>query len=111
MSSMPIPPIADVCDGWLWNINEIFWSNLSYPNMILVGVKALATSQMNGADIQVMVDIVHDIGSDTVIPPQLAAYEHDNPAIVGFDVLANPTYGALSACQYRCSGYAVHGPI
>ncbi len=86
-----------VCDGWLWNINEIFWSNLSYPNMILVGVKALATSQMSGADIQVMVDIVHDIGSDTAIPPQLAAYEHDNPAIVGFDVLANPTYGAAKA--------------
>jgi predicted phage tail protein len=83
-----------VCDGWLWNINEIFWSNLSYPNMILVGVKALATSQMSGADIQVMVDIVHDIGVDTAIPPQLAAYEHDNPAIVAYDVLYNPTYGA-----------------
>lgn len=82
-----------VCDGWLWNINEIFWSNLSYPNMILVGVKALATSQMSGADIQVMVDITHDLGVDTVLPPQLAGYEHDNPAVVAYDVLCNSLYG------------------
>jgi len=82
-----------VCDCWLWNINEIFWSNLSYPNMILVGVKALATSQLNGGSIQLMATITHDIGADTVIPAQLSAYEHDNPAIVAYDVLVNPLYG------------------
>jgi predicted phage tail protein len=82
-----------VCDCWLWNINEIFWSNLSYPNMILVGVKALATSQLNGGSIQLMATITHDIGADTVIPAQLSAYEHDNPAIVAYDMLTNPLYG------------------
>jgi predicted phage tail protein len=82
-----------VCDGWLWNVNEVTWSNLSYPNMILVGVKALATSQLSGLNIQVMCDVEHDIGADTSLPPQLAAYEHDNPAIVAYDVLTNPTYG------------------
>jgi hypothetical protein len=82
-----------VCDCWLWNINEIFWSNLSYPNMILVGVKALATSQLNGGSIQLMATITHDIGADTVIPAQLSAYGHDNPAIVAYDMLTNPLYG------------------
>ena len=85
-----------VCDGWLWNINEVFWSNLSYPNMVLVGVKALATSQMSGSDIQVMSTVTHDIGADTVLPPALAGYEHDNPAIVAYDVIMNPTYGAAA---------------
>jgi predicted phage tail protein len=86
-----------VCDGWLWNVNEVFFSNLSYPNMILVGVKALATSQMSGVNIQVMVDIEHEIGTDTVLPPELQGYEHDNPALVAYDVLCNPTYGAGKA--------------
>jgi hypothetical protein len=82
-----------VSDGWLWNVNEIFWSNLTYPNMVLIGVQALATSQMSGEDIQVMATITHDIGADTAIPSQLSVYEHDNPAIVAYDILANPLYG------------------
>jgi predicted phage tail protein len=82
-----------VADGWLWNINELFWSNLTYPNMVLLGVKALATEQMSGANIQIMATITHDIGADTVLPAALAIYEHDNPAIVAYDVLTNPTYG------------------
>jgi hypothetical protein len=83
----------DVTDGWLWNINEVFWSNLTYPNMILVGISALATSQMSGSNIQVMATIKHDIGVDTVLPALLAGFEHDNPAIVAYDVLTNPIYG------------------
>ena len=82
-----------VADGWLWNINEVFWSNLTYPNMILVGVKALATSQMSGTDIQVQATIVHDLGADTTLPAALSGYDHDNPAIVAYDVLTNPLYG------------------
>jgi len=82
-----------VCDGWLWNINELFWSNLSYPNMILVGIKALATSQLSGADIQVMATITHGLGEDTVLPAQLANYETDNPAIVSYDQQTNTLYG------------------
>ena len=83
----------NIADGWFWNVNEIFWSNLSYPNMILVGVKALATSQLNGGSLQIMATITHDIGEDTVIPSALASYEHDNPAIVCYDMLTNPLYG------------------
>jgi hypothetical protein len=82
-----------VCDGWLWNINEVFWSNLTYPNMILLGLKALATSQLSGADIQIMAEITHDLGVDTTLPAALAGFEHDNPALVAYDVLQNPTYG------------------
>lgn len=86
-----------ICDGWLWNINEVFWSNLSYPNMILLGIHALATSQLSGADIQVMTEIVHDIGADTTLPAALAGFAHDNPAIVAYDVIMNPLYGAASS--------------
>ncbi len=82
-----------VCDVWLWNINEITLSDLAYPNMVLVGVKALATSQLSGANLQVMATITHDIGEDTVLPASLAGFEHDNPAIVAYDVLSNTLYG------------------
>lgn len=82
-----------VCDVWLWNVNEVTLSDLSYPNMILVGVQALATSQMSGADLQVMATVTHDLGEDTVLPAQLSSFEYDNPAIVAYDVLTNPLYG------------------
>jgi predicted phage tail protein len=91
------PDAQHVCDGWLWNINEIFWSNLSYPNMILVGVKALATSQLNGGSIQLMATVTHDIGADTVLPALLSGFEHDNPAVVCYDMLTNPLYGMAIA--------------
>jgi hypothetical protein len=61
--------------------------------MILIGVKALATSQLNGGSIQIQATIQHDIGADTVLPAGLAGYEHDNPAVVCYDLLANPIYG------------------
>src|SRR5581483_6141997 len=81
-------------DIWLWNVNEITLSNLAYPNMILVGVQALATSQMSGANLQIQATIVHDLGVDTTLPAELASFEHDNPAIVAYDVLTNSLYGA-----------------
>jgi hypothetical protein len=82
-----------VCDIWLWNINEVEFSDLAYPNMILIGVQALATSQMSGSDLQIMATITHLLGEDTTLPTQLASYETDNPAIVAYDVLTNTLYG------------------
>ena len=90
----------DICDVWLWNINEVTLSDLAYPNMILVGVQALATAQMSGADFQIMCDIVHDLGEDTTLPAALAGFEHDNPAVVAYDVLTNPIYGCGVAPAY-----------
>jgi predicted phage tail protein len=88
------PTVAQyVDDTWLWNINEISLSDLAYPNMVLIGVQALATSQMSGAALQIQATITHDIGADTVLPLALSGFEHDNPAIVAYDVLANPLYG------------------
>jgi predicted phage tail protein len=84
---------SQVCDGWLWNINELFWSNLSYPNMVLLGIKALATSQLSGSSIQVMATITHDLGEDTTVPTLLSSYETDNPALVAYDLLTNTLYG------------------
>jgi predicted phage tail protein/sulfur carrier protein ThiS len=87
-------------DIWLWNINEVFLSDLAYPNMVLIGVSALATSQLSGANLTVQATITHDIGADTVLPTALVGFEHDNPAIVAYDVLANPLYGmAVPAAQ------------
>jgi hypothetical protein len=82
-----------VCDVWLWNVNEVVLSDLCYPNMILVGVQALATSQMSGANLQISADVQHDLGEDTLLPFQLTGFEHDNPALVAYDVLTNPLYG------------------
>jgi len=82
-----------VCDVWLWNINEVEFSDLAYPNMILIAVQALSTSQMSGSNLQIMADITHALGEDSMLPTQLAGYSTDNPAIVAYDVLTNTLYG------------------
>ncbi|MGA7887603.1 MAG: phage tail protein [Acidobacteriaceae bacterium] len=82
-----------VSDIWLWNINEVTFSDLAYPNMILVGIEALATTQLSGASLQLMATITHDLGTDTALPAALSGFEHDNPALVAWDVLTNPLYG------------------
>lgn len=84
-------------DGWLWDVTEIQFTDLAYPNMCLLGIRALATSQLAGADITVLATWVHDIGADTVLPTALAGFEHDNPAIVAYDILMNPLYGMASS--------------
>lgn len=96
-----------VSDGWLWNINEVTLSNLTYPNMVLVGLKGLATSQLSGLDIQVQSTIQHGIGADTVLPAALTSYGYDNPAVVAYDLLTNPTYGmGVSASNIDVPAFA-----
>ncbi len=89
-----------VTDIWLWNVNEITLSDLAYPNMVLIGVNALASGQLNGTNLQLTATITHTLGEDTVLPAQLAGFETDNPALVAYDVLTNPLYGmAVPASQ------------
>lgn len=84
-------------DGWLWDVTEIQFTDLAYPNFCLLGIRALATSQLSGANVTVLATWTHDIGADTVLPAQLAGYEHDNPAIVAYDIIMNPVYGMASS--------------
>ncbi len=84
-------------DGWLWDVTEIQFTDLAYPNSILLGIRALATSQLSGADVSVLATWTHDIGPDTVLPSALSGFEHDNPAIVAYDIIMNPLYGMASS--------------
>jgi len=84
-------------DGWLWDVTEVQFTDLAYPNFCLLGIRALATSQLSGANVTVLATWTHDIGADTVLPAALAGFEHDNPAIVAYDILINPLYGMASS--------------
>jgi len=84
-------------DGWLWDVSEFQFTDLAYPNFCLLSIGALATSQLNGASINVLATWTHDIGADTVLPAALAGFEHDNPAIVAYDIIMNPLYGMASS--------------
>lgn len=76
---------------WVHNVNEITYRTLAYPNMVLVGVRALATNQLSGGNPQVLADISFDLSMP--MPAELAAYPHDNPACVAIDMMTSPVYG------------------
>lgn len=79
-------------DIWLWNVNEIFFQDFAYPNMILVAIRALATNQLSGANVNVVTTLMHHI--NVTLPTELAGFADDNPAIVAYDLLVNSVYGA-----------------
>ena len=87
-------------DAWLWDVSELQFADLAYPNMILLGIRALATSQLSGADITVVANVTHGLGEDTVLPTALQAFETDNPAVVAADMLLNPLYGMSATNPY-----------
>ncbi len=82
-----------VCDIWFWNVSEITLQNLCYPSQVLIGVQGVANAQLNGTDLQLVATIQHGLGTDTILPSELASFEVDNPAIVAYDLLTNPLYG------------------
>ena len=84
-------------DAWLWDVTEIQFADLAYPNFILLSIDALATSQINGSSITVQATMTHSIGADTVLPAALAGFEPDNPALVAYDIITNPLYGMASS--------------
>lgn len=86
---------------WIHSINEITYQDLSYPNMILVGVRALATNQLSGADINITALITYGLRTldNNLLPAALQAYEEDNPACVAADILLDPLYGGGQGCQ------------
>jgi sulfur carrier protein ThiS len=80
---------------WIHSVNEISFIDLIYPNMILIGVRALATNQLSGQNINITAEI--DFGLRTVdeglMPDQLLAYEEDNPSCVLADMFLDDLYG------------------
>ena len=76
---------------WLHAINEVQYQDLAYPNMILVGVRALATNQLSGSNFNVTADITYACNAS--LPTALASYSHDNPALVAYDMLVDSLYG------------------
>jgi hypothetical protein len=82
-------------DMWVHSVNEITYQDLAYPNMVLIGVRALATSQLSGSGIKVTALIEHGLRTlDTgVLPAALQQFEEDNPACVAADMLLDDLYG------------------
>jgi len=80
---------------WLHSVNEITYQDLAYPNMILLGVRALATNQINGANINVTALVEYGLRTldNNVLPSALQAFEEDNPACVAADMLLDDLYG------------------
>lgn len=76
---------------WVHSINEVQYQDLAYPNMILVGVRALATDQISGANINITAQVEYGVGTE--LPAALAGYQSNNPAVVSYDMLVNPLYG------------------
>jgi hypothetical protein len=80
---------------WLDSVNEITYQDLIYPNMVLLGIRALATNQLSGSDINVQATIQHGLRSldENTLPAALQAYEEDNPACVAADMMIDTLYG------------------
>jgi hypothetical protein len=82
-------------DIWMHSVNEISLLDLAYPNMILVGVRALATGQLAGSQLDLTALIVHGCRTldNNIMPGALQAFEEDNPACVAADMMLDGLYG------------------
>lgn len=80
---------------WIHSVNEITYQDMCYPNMILVGVRALATNQLSGANINITAVIEYGLRTldNNILPAALQAYEENNPACVAADMMLDPLYG------------------
>lgn len=83
---------------WIHSVNEITYQDMCYPNMILVGVRALATNQLSGANINITAVIEYGLRTldNNILPAALQAYEENNPACVAADMMLDPLYGGGS---------------
>jgi hypothetical protein len=83
---------------WIHSVNEITYQDLSYPNMILVGIRALATNQLSGSSINITALIEYGLRTldNNLLPESLQAFEEDNPVCVAADMMLDPLYGGGS---------------
>jgi sulfur carrier protein ThiS len=82
-------------DIWMHSVNEVALLDLSYPNMILIGVRALATGQLAGSQINITALIEHGLRTldNNILPGALQAYEEDNPTAIAADMMLDGLYG------------------
>jgi predicted phage tail protein len=82
-------------DIWMHSVNEVALLDLAYPNMILIGVRALATGQLAGSQINITALIEHGLRTldNNIMPGALQVYEEDNPACVSADMMLDGLYG------------------
>ncbi len=82
-------------DMWVHGVSEITYLDLAYPNMILIGVRALSTSQLSGSGLKITATIEHGLRSkdEGLLPQELLAFEEDNPACVAADMFLDDLYG------------------
>lgn len=82
-------------DIWIHSVNEVALLDLSYPNMILVGVRALATGQLAGSQLNITALIEHGLRTldNNILPGALQIFEEDNPACVTADAMLDGLYG------------------
>jgi len=82
-------------DIWMHSVNEVSLLDLSYPNMILIGVRALATGQLSGSQLDITALVEHGLRTldNNILPGALQVYEEDNPACVAADAMIDGLYG------------------
>lgn len=80
---------------WIESVQETCFDALTYPNMILLGLRIMATDQLAGSNLQISADV--EYGARMPRPAQLAAYNDDNPAVVAYDIHADPLVGGGSS--------------
>lgn len=80
---------------WIHSVNEVSLIDLAYPNMILIGVRALATNQLSGSSLNLTATITHGLRTvdNNILPSALQAYEEDDPACVAADAMLDGLYG------------------
>ncbi|HEY0937806.1 MAG TPA: hypothetical protein VGD91_29205, partial [Trebonia sp.] len=86
-------------DMWVHSVNEIALLDLAYPNLILLGVRALATGQLSGSSLNITALITHGLRTldNNLLPGALQAFEEDNPACVAADMMLDGLYGGGQA--------------
>jgi sulfur carrier protein ThiS len=76
---------------WIESVQETCYDALAYPNMILLGMRVMATGQLSGSNLQISAKV--EYAARAPRPSQLASYNDDNPAIVAYDIHADPLVG------------------
>ncbi len=80
---------------WIHSVSEVSLLDLAYPNMVLVGVRALATNQISGSNVQITALVEYGLRTldNNLLPAELQTFEEDNPACVAADMMLDRLYG------------------
>lgn len=63
---------------WVVSVREIIYDDFAYPNMVLLGIRALATDQLSGGGLNVTAEV---------------DYGNSNPAVAVQEMMTNTLYG------------------